>query len=312
MNPARVYAVALNSFREAVRDRVLLVVLGFASAVLLLTLALAELSLDQQMRVVTDLGMASISLFAVLVAIFLGSSLLYKEIERKTLYMILPKPIRRHEFLLGKYFGIVITCVVFVLTMGAIQFWVTAFQADVAMPRMVATPIVLLALLGLAMWRAHDKTIVLLPWSLIALAASAWLCAGSEDIELQRLIASLLLTIGEVLILTAVALLFSSFSTPFLTGVFTFGVWIVGRSADDMVTMKSRAISDEVRTFLAWLAEVIPNFNLFVPGRNALINPSESFGGPWTYVGTSFAYAVAYSIVVLFIAAMIFRRRDFL
>ena len=101
MSVARIYAIALNTYREAVRDRVLFGVLVFAAGVLALTLALAELSLDQQMRVVTDVGLASISLFSVVVAIFLGSSLLYKEIERKTLYVILPKPIARFEFLLG-------------------------------------------------------------------------------------------------------------------------------------------------------------------------------------------------------------------
>jgi len=78
MSVARIYAIALNTYREAVRDRVLIGVLILAAAVLALTLALAELSLDQQMRVVTDLGLASISLFSVVVAIFLGSSLLYK------------------------------------------------------------------------------------------------------------------------------------------------------------------------------------------------------------------------------------------
>ncbi|MCA9600790.1 MAG: hypothetical protein KC417_02125, partial [Myxococcales bacterium] len=82
----RIYAVAINTFREAVRDKVLYGVLAFATAVLLFTLALAQLSLNQQLRVVLDVGLASISLFSVMVAIFLGSSLLYKEIERKTLY----------------------------------------------------------------------------------------------------------------------------------------------------------------------------------------------------------------------------------
>lgn len=91
----RILAIALNTFREAVRDKVLYGVVGIASAFLVFTLALAELSLNQQARVVTDIGLASISVFSVVVAVFLGSSLLYKEIERKTLYVILPKPIER-------------------------------------------------------------------------------------------------------------------------------------------------------------------------------------------------------------------------
>lgn len=321
----RVYAIALNTFREAVRDRVLYGVIGFATAVLAFTLALAELSLDQQMRVVTDLGLASISLFSVLVAIFLGSSLLYKEIERKTLYVILPKPIRRYEFLLGKYFGIVVTCVVFIALMGAIQLWVTAIQADASKALTVLFPVAMLGLLGLVLSKARDKTVVLVPWALVALAGAAWLCS-TVDVELGRLLASLVLNVGEVLILTAVALLFSSFSTPFLTGVFTFGVWLVGRSAHDMVTMKSSVLNDQIKFVLGGLAEIVPNFNLFVPGYETLmagasslalipeqgILGGEAFGGAWTYVGSTMGYAVLYASVVLFFAALIFRKRDFL
>ncbi len=125
----RTWAIAINTFREAVRDKVLHGVLGFACAILVFTLALAELSLHQQRRVVLDVGLASISFFSVVIAVFLGSSLLYKEIERKTLYVILPKPIRRHELLLGKYVGIVVTAAVFIGIMGAVQLWLTAVHA---------------------------------------------------------------------------------------------------------------------------------------------------------------------------------------
>ncbi|HBQ18033.1 MAG TPA: hypothetical protein DEF51_45235, partial [Myxococcales bacterium] len=138
----RVWAIAINTFREAVRDKVLYGVLGFACAILLFTLALAELSLHQQRRVVLDVGIASISLFSVVIAIFLGSSLLYKEIERKTLYVILPKPIHRWQFLLGKYVGIVVTAAVFIAIMGGIQLWVTSVQAEVPIWMVTALPLV--------------------------------------------------------------------------------------------------------------------------------------------------------------------------
>ena len=87
-----------------------------------------ELSLNEQARVVQDVGLASISLFSVIVAVFLGSSLLYKEIERKTLYVILPKPISRAEFLLGKYFGILLTAAsMYGCTAAIISMWSRAF-----------------------------------------------------------------------------------------------------------------------------------------------------------------------------------------
>jgi ABC-type transport system involved in multi-copper enzyme maturation permease subunit len=311
MSVARIYAIALNTYREAVRDRVLFGVLVFAAGVLALTLALGELSLDQQMRVVTDLGLASISLFSVVVAIFLGSSLLYKEIERKTLYVILPKPIARFEFLLGKYFGIVATCAVFVAIMGALQLLVTAIQAGASTALIVTVPSVLVAGLGVGFLVSKDRTLVVPIWSVVALGASAWLCS-TVDVELFRLLASLILNLGEVLILTAVALLFSSFSTPFLTGAFTFGVWLVGRAAHDMVAMETRVLSPTMKGFLRWLAEVVPNFNLFVPGRHTLVTRTSDYGEPLAYLATSMAYAILYAGATLFIAALIFRRRDFL
>jgi ABC-type transport system involved in multi-copper enzyme maturation permease subunit len=311
MRVARIYAIALNTYREAVRDRVLFGVLVLAAGVLGLTLALGELSLDQQMRVVTDLGLASISLFSVVVAIFLGSSLLYKEIERKTLYVILPKPIARFEFLLGKYFGIVATCAVFIAIMGSLQLLVAAIQAGASTAFVISVPLVLLLGLGIGFAFSKDRTLVVPIWSLVALVASAWLCS-TVNVELFRVIASLVLSLGEVLILTAVALLFSSFSTPFLTGAFTFGVWLVGRAAHDMVAMETRVLSPSMKTVLRWLAEVVPNFNLFVPGRTTLVAKATEFGEPLTYVATSMGYAILYAGVTLVVAASIFRRRDFL
>lgn len=311
MSIGRVYAISLNTYREAVRDRILFGVLVLAAGVLALTLALAELSLDQQMRVVTDLGLASISLFSVVVAIFLGSSLLYKEIERKTLYVILPKPIARYEFLLGKYFGIVATCAVFIAIMGALQLLVTAIQAGASTTPVVAVPVGLLATLGVSLLVAKDRTTVVPIWSVIAVAACAWVCS-TVDVELFRLLASLVLALGEVMILSAVALLFSSFSTPFLTGAFTFGVWLVGRAAHDMVAMKTRVLSPGVQAFLGWLAEVVPNLDLFVPGRATLVVQATAYGTPVGYVATAMGYAILYATVTLFIAAFVFSRRDFL
>lgn len=306
----RIWAIAINTFREAVRDRVLLGVLGAAGGVLLFTLALAELSLDQQRRVVLDVGLASISLFSVVMAVFLGSSLLYKEIERRTLYVILPKPIRRHEFLIGKYLGITLTASVFVCIMGAIQLWVTSIQAGAAMLWVVGAPLLLLGALGLAMWRATDRTAVVPPWSLAALVVTS-LLASTTDIALAPLLASLALVVGEIVLLAAVAMLFSSFSTPFLTGAFTVGVWVVGRSADDMSNISSRELSAEIEALLHGLAWVVPNFDLFVPHPRALAEASSGMS-PGMYVASTLAYGVVYAVLLVGAACGVFSRRDFI
>jgi Cu-processing system permease protein len=306
----RMLAVAVNTFREAVRDRVLNGVLGVALAVLIFSLALAELSLDQRQRIVLDIGVSSISIFSVVMAVFLGSSLLYKEIERKTLYVILPKPIRRHEFLLGKYFGIVLTVTVFVLIMGSVQECVASLQLVGPTTLLLSGVLGLLALLGGLLFFASDRTAVLVPWSALALLLTSVLAAHG-GVTQWPILASLLLTLGEVLVLSAVALLFSAFSTPFLTALFTTGVWVVGRSADLMIQMKGKLLPQALRDLLAKLVRVWPNFNLFAPGQHTLGLHADASGAVG-YVAFSMAYAVLYSALLLALAALIFRRRDFL
>src|SRR6201999_2265394 len=100
-----------------------------------------------------------------------------------------------------------------------------------------------------------------------------------------------------VLVLSAVALVFSAFSTPFLTALFTSGVWVVGRSADMMVAMKGQLLPDLVRDLLRVLVRIWPNFNLFVPGEHTLEAVAD--GGGAAYVAASMAYAVLYSAVLL-------------
>jgi Cu-processing system permease protein len=305
----RVYAIAINTFREAVRDKVLYGVLGFGCFVLFFTLAIAELSLHEQSRVIEDVGLASISLFSVIVSVFLGSSLLYKEIERKTLYVILPKPISRTEFLLGKYFGIVVTAVVFIGLMGSLQLWITSLQAGANPAAAFGVLFGLAALLGVSLWRASDRTAVLVPFAVVALIASSVL-TGSTSARLEPVLAQLALILVEVLVLTAVALLFSAFSTPFLTGVLTLGVWIAGRSADDMATIKVRQVGATLQTVLRVAAEVLPNLQLYVPGRTLL--SGEGKVPLWHYVGQSSLYGLLYATLLLVFAALIFRRRDFI
>jgi Cu-processing system permease protein len=307
----RVYAISINTFREAVRDRVLYGVLGFATLVLLFALALAELSLNQQARVVSDIGLASVSLFSVVIAVFLGSSLLYKEIERKTLYVILPKPIARWEFLAGKYFGIALTALVFIAIMGAVQLWVTAIQHRGPPVGLAALPLFAVGGLAVLLARKIDVTALLLPWSLLLFVASA-LLARASGASLWVPVASLALVFGEVLVVSAVALLFSSFSTPFLTGAFTLGIWLVGRSADEMITMRSRELAPALRSLMHGLGRVVPNFNLFVPGRHTLETHVANLGTPLLYVAQTLAYGVLYALVLMVIASLIFRRRDLL
>src|SRR2546430_5532772 len=114
----RVAAIARNAFREAVRDRVLYNLVFFALLLIGGAIFLGELSGGQEAKVIVDLGLSATLLFGTFIAILVGVGLVYKEIERRTLYAILSKPVGRGEFLLGKYFGLCLTLLVNVIVMG--------------------------------------------------------------------------------------------------------------------------------------------------------------------------------------------------
>src|SRR6185436_10176535 len=117
-NMTRIAAITLNAFREAVRDRVLYNLVLF---VLLLTGAaifIGELSGGQERKVIVDLGLSAMLLFGVFISIFVGVGLVYKEIERRTIYAIFSKPVGRGEFLVGKYLGLCLTLLVNVVVMA--------------------------------------------------------------------------------------------------------------------------------------------------------------------------------------------------
>lgn len=116
----RIWAITLNTFREAVRNRVMAVLFFFAVALMAFSLVLGELSLNEEERIIKDLGLAGISIFSVLIALFLGVNLLSKELDKKTVYAIIPKPLYRWEFLVGKYFGMALTMTVLVALMSAV------------------------------------------------------------------------------------------------------------------------------------------------------------------------------------------------
>ncbi len=120
----RVLAVAGNTFREAVRDKVLYVLLFFAIIVILGSRALGWISVGQDLKIVKDFCLASMSVFGALIAIFVGTSLLYKEIDKKTLYTIISQPMHRYEFVLGKYFGLV---ALLALALGSMSALSTAY-----------------------------------------------------------------------------------------------------------------------------------------------------------------------------------------
>src|SRR5258705_6326672 len=255
----RVAAIGRNAFREAVRDRVLYNLVLF---VLLLTAGavfIGELSGGQERKIIVDLGLSAMLLFGVFIAIFVGVGLVYKEIERRTVYSIFSKPVGRGEFLLGKYLGLCLTLLVNVAVMGA----------------------------GVSLALIYVKR----GWDPLAL----------------RIWPAILLLYVELMILTGIALLFSSFSSPALSALLTFFVFIIGHFSSDLKGLATSMGSVGARWLFAVLYYLLPNLSNY-----SLITPVAHGQLPdLSHTSVVILYALLYVIVVLSIATLIFRQRNF-
>ena len=105
----RILAIAMNTWREAVRNKLLYTLLFFALLLIAVSVFVATLSYVERERILQDIGIAAIRLFGVAIAVFVGVGLIHREVDRRTVYTILSKPLSRTEFLIGKYVGLVFT-----------------------------------------------------------------------------------------------------------------------------------------------------------------------------------------------------------
>jgi Cu-processing system permease protein len=254
---SRIGYIAFNTFREAVRDRVLYNLIAFVLLLSGAAIIVGAISIDIERLVVVNLGLTAVSLFGVVIAIFIGIGLVSKEIDKRTLYTVLSRPVRRWEFVVGKFFGLTGTLVVntFFMALG-----------------------VFLALLYVA--RGFEKM-------------DAWVLVALYFIVLQ------------FLIVCALALFFSSFSTPLMSAVFTFVLFVVGNLAGDLrgFAKMTHGVEGGLATVAAYL---VPNFSSFnVIGQVAHGDPVAG-----RLILYNSAYALLYSAMAISGAVLVFQRRN--
>jgi Cu-processing system permease protein len=306
---SRIVAIALNTYREAARAWVIVSMLVAALTWNAYTVVVAAMSLHNEVRVVADLGAASMSLFGVAVAIVQGSTSLHRELQLKTVFPILSRPIRRWEYVVGKYLGMLLTVLVFVGIDAGSVFATLGLEAGQVPWRVGAVVLLMGALLAAMLVRArHSRVFVLVPWAL-AFALALWLEAGPAAEDRQLVTAGAVLTLCEVAIVAGVAMLFASFSSPGLTATFTLLLFVIGRSADTLAHLPSKLFGP-MATWGTLLARVVPNLHVYVPARPLLLGqvPDEP---TWTYVSVAALHAALYATGLLAASALIFRKRDF-
>ena len=265
----RVASIALNVFRESVRDKVLYSLVAFAVLLISASYLLGQLTAGQDVKIIKDLGLAAIATIGLLIAVFIGVGLVWKEVEKRSIYSLLAKPVTRRDVVLGKYAGLVLTLAVNVIIMTAALYAVLAVMERVASPE----------------------------------AARAWTAPATDP----RLLVAVLLIFVELLLITAIALFFSTFSSPFLAATLTLGLWLIGHFNTDLRNFESVVTSPAAVWLARTLYYVLPDFAAFdVKAQTVWGQPV-----PAGYVARSVLYGLAYVAFVLAGATTIFARRDF-
>jgi ABC-type transport system involved in multi-copper enzyme maturation permease subunit len=254
----KVVPIALNTFRESVRDRALYNLILFVLLLVGASLFLGELSLSQETKIIVDMGLTAMSAFGALIAIFIGIGLVYKEIDKRTIYSLLAKPIQRHEFILGKYFGLCFTLLVNTAVMA------------------------------------------------VAVALALLVKNGPGAVEWRIMPAAYLIFL-ELMVMTAIALLFSSFSSPALSALLAFFLFIIGRFSADLKLFADTVGSGALKILCRILYYALPNLANF----NYIRETAHGQAASAQMIGAATLYAALYITVLLSATALVFQRRNF-
>jgi Cu-processing system permease protein len=266
---AAVTAVAVNVFKESVRDRVPYNLVLFATLLIVSSFLLGQLTAGQDVKIIKDLGLAATSLFGLFIAIFIGIGLVSKEVERRSIYALLAKPVSRSQFIAGKYAGLVLTLAVNVSVMTLALYAVLAYMGWTATPELRA----------------------------------AWQTPATDP----ALLKAVLLIFIELMLITAVALFFSTFSSPILSAALTFGLFVAGQFNADLRSFDRIVDAPAVAWLARALYHVLPDLAAFDVKTQVVHGLAVTPG----YLAATVLYGAIYIAAVLLAATVIFSRRDF-
>jgi ABC-2 family transporter len=305
----RVAVVMFNTYREAVRAKILHGLFAMALATTGYCVVVGQFTLSSAPRVLSNLGSAALSLYGTFVAIVLSATALHRELELKTVFPILARPISRTEYLVGKYLGTVFTLMVFVAGNAAVLLAALATTTADAGPKVAAAAVASIGGAALLGWRVPRTRTIAPLFAALGLLACSWALCGAAPDDRRVVAFSSLLSVLEISIVAALATLFSAFSTPFLTAVLTFGVFLVGRSADTLAKLPARVFGEPVHRAGELLSAVLPNLMVYVPER-ALLTGEAMASSTLSYTARAALAAFGWSLALISIASVVFRRRD--
>ena len=250
-----IWTISALTFKEAVRNRFLYLLFFFCLSLICFSLVIGRLTVGDELKIIKDLGISSIHFFGVMITIFIGIGLVFREMEKRTIYLILSKPVTRYQFLLGKFGGLAITLFVVLVALVAAFYFVLFLRGD---PN-------------------------------------------------PRLLLAFYLTYLEWLMVAAVALLFSSFSTPLLSAMLTLATFLMGHLTESFFLLQKRIASTLVNLILSGLFYVLPNLELF----NIRAQVVHNLALPPHFVMQTSLYWLLYLSTLLLGSIWVFQKKDF-
>ena len=264
-----VRTVAVNVFRESVRDRVPYNLVLFAVLLISSSYLIGQLTAGQDVKIIKDLGLAATAVFGLFISIFIGIGLVSKEVERRSIYALLSKPVSRAQFIAGKYAGLVLTLAVNVSVMT----------------------IALYAVLAYMVWTEPPSI------------RAGWDAPGIDP----ALLKAIFLIFVELMLVTAIAVFFSTFSSPLLSAALTFGFVIAGHFNADLKNFDKVVSSRGAAMVARGVYHVLPDFSAFDVKTQVVHGLPVTAG----YLASTAAYGFVYVAALLLIATFVFSRRDF-
>jgi ABC-type transport system involved in multi-copper enzyme maturation permease subunit len=319
----KVAAIALNTFREAVRNKVLYFLLIFAIFMMGFSMVISTLSISAPEKLIKNMGLFSIDFIGFLIAMFVGVYMVYNELDKRTIYTIVSKPIGRSEFVLGKFFGLLLTIYVNVIIMAAFFFAVLYY-------RQATEPEAITKALYFQNESGEWTTRMSLGWYYFttvfkSLGLGIISLLGYTTELTQGLLQAIAMSMLGLAIMTAFAILYSTFTTPTLSAVFTFLTWIIANLNEDIVRYAWRlqenyrgqemVFADKFKYWFAMVwAHILPNLGFFDLRTQVIygvgLEAARMTEAPeiqWLHV----LYGIVYTAGVVTLACFIFRRRSF-
>ncbi|MBN1517063.1 hypothetical protein JXA32_10905 [Candidatus Sumerlaeota bacterium] len=311
-----IFVIALNTFKEAIRNRILYVILLFAILIIISGGIMGDLSVSAPEDLIRSIGLFGINFFSIMIAVFIGIGLVYNEIDKKTIYTIVSKPIDRTHFILGKYFGLLLTIYANVIIMTLFFLMAIHYYSVVDQQTMNDYFMHLASQKG--SYTQADIYMYYVKALLGAIPKGAGSFFGHDPTEATKNIMTVIsMNCFELAIIVAFAILFSSFSTPILSAFMTIMTFLVGRGNEDIIRyvwklqdkIQASGGADMTLHFKAALAQVIaliaPNLSIFYKVSDAIYEDKAPI------YGSEILYGVIYPAAVLTLACLIFSRRNF-